>query len=92
MTTSFNSSLSSGPLYTFSTTLFPTWLYTTATVLISLLVLEQSLYRLKKRHLPGDKWTVPLIGKFVDSMYPTMENYQKQWNSGALSAISVFNM
>jgi hypothetical protein len=25
-------------------------------------------------------------------MKPTMEGYMKQWNSGALSAISVFNM
>jgi hypothetical protein len=25
-------------------------------------------------------------------MKPTMEGYMKQWNSGALSALSVFNM
>lgn len=69
-----------------------TWLYTTAAVVITLLVLEQSVYRYKKRHLPGDKWTIPLIGKFADSMKPSMEGYKKQWDSGALSAISVFNM
>ena len=71
---------------------FATWLYTTGAVVIALLVLEQSVYRQKKQHLPGDKWTIPLIGKFADSMKPTMEGYKKQWDSGALSAISVFNM
>ncbi|KAI0771005.1 cytochrome P450 sterol C22-desaturase [Trametes elegans] len=50
------------------------------------------IYRYKKRHLPGDKWTIPIIGKFADSMKPTMEGYMKQWNSGALSALSVFNI
>ncbi|KIM84655.1 hypothetical protein PILCRDRAFT_818244 [Piloderma croceum F 1598] len=69
-----------------------TWLCTTGAVLVSLLVLEQAVYRQKKQHLPGDKWTIPLIGKFADSMKPTMEGYMKQWNSGALSAISVFNI
>ncbi|KAK0198993.1 cytochrome P450 [Armillaria mellea] len=69
-----------------------TWLVTTTVILVSLLILEQSVYRYKKRHLPGDKWTIPIIGKFADSMKPTMEGYMKQWNSGALSAISVFNI
>lgn len=87
------SASSSNPLPTFPS-LLPTgnWFYTTATILVSLLILEQSVYRYKKRHLPGDKWTIPIIGKFADSMKPTMEGYMKQWNSGALSAISVFNM
>ncbi len=88
------------PLINLFPSLFPkfatrdsfTWLYTTAAVLASLLVLEQTVYRYKKRHLPGATWTIPLIGKFADSMKPTMEGYMKQWNSGALSAISVFNM
>ncbi len=69
-----------------------TWTYTTFAIVLVLLALEQSVYRYKKRHLPGDKWTIPIIGKFADSMKPTMEGYMKQWNSGALSALSVFNM
>ena len=69
-----------------------TWLYTTLAVVLALLALEQSVYRYKKRHLPGAKWTIPIIGKFADSVNPTFEGYMKQWNSGALSAISVFNM
>lgn len=79
-------------LVTFSTGPAATWLYTTGAILLGLLILEQSVYRQKKQHLPGDKWTIPLIGKFADSMKPTMEGYKKQWDSGALSAISVFNM
>ncbi|KAG5646051.1 hypothetical protein DXG03_004474 [Asterophora parasitica] len=69
-----------------------TWLYTSAAIVISLLALEQIVYRYKKRHLPGDKWTIPIIGKFADSMSPSMQGYKKQWDSGALSAISVFNI
>ncbi|KAF9269921.1 cytochrome P450 [Marasmius fiardii PR-910] len=68
------------------------WFYTTAAILGSLLILEQAVYRYKKKGLPGDRWTIPLIGKFVDSMHPSLENYMKQWNLGALSALSVFNI
>ena len=70
----------------------PTWFYTTAAIVASLLLLEQIVYKYKKRHLPGASWTIPLVGKFADSMSPSMECYKKQWDSGALSAISVFNM
>ncbi|KAG6891094.1 hypothetical protein C0995_014184 [Termitomyces sp. Mi166 len=94
------SSPSHSPLYNFTTPAFPslgqatsaTWLWTTLVILASLLILEQTVYRYKKRHLPGAAWTIPIIGKFADSMHPTMENYKKQWDSGALSAISVFNI
>ena len=94
------SSTSIPPLYNFPVPSFLsniqehsfTWLYTTLAIIFALLVLEQSVYRYKKGHLPGDKWTIPIIGKFADSMSPSMEGYKKQWDSGALSAISVFNM
>ena len=69
-----------------------TWIYTAAVIVLSLLALEQGVYRYKKSHLPGSKWTIPIIGKFADSLNPTMEGYIRQWNSGALSALSVFNM
>lgn len=68
------------------------WFYTSAAIVLSLLALEQTVYRYKKRHLPGSKWTIPIIGKFKDSLNPTMEGYMAQWKSGALSALSVFNM
>ncbi|KAJ7257385.1 cytochrome P450 [Mycena rebaudengoi] len=69
-----------------------TWLSFTLAILITLLALEQTVYRLKKCHLPGDAWTIPLIGRFADSMRPTMENYRKGWDSGPLSVASVFNI
>jgi C-22 sterol desaturase len=65
---------------------------TILTVIISLLIYEQVNYRAKKAHLPGANWTIPIIGKFADSLHPTLEKYKKQWASGALSAVSVFNM
>lgn len=68
------------------------WLYTTAAIVGGLLALEQAVYRYKKGRLPGAKWTIPVIGKFADSVSPTIENYKKQWDSGPLSAVSVFNM
>ncbi|EIW86362.1 cytochrome P450 sterol C22-desaturase [Coniophora puteana RWD-64-598 SS2] len=68
------------------------WYWTAAAIIGSLLVLEQSVYRYKKKHLPGSSWTIPLIGKFADSVNPTMEGYMAQWAQGALSAISVFNI
>lgn len=69
-----------------------TWLYTTIAIVFSLLALEQAVYRYKKAHLPGAKWTIPVIGKFADSVSPSMEGYKKQWASGVLSAVSVFNI
>ncbi|KAH8120499.1 cytochrome P450 sterol C22-desaturase [Phellopilus nigrolimitatus] len=68
------------------------WVYTTMAILASLLLLEQGVYRYKKSNLPGAKWTIPVIGKFADSLNPSMEGYKKQWASGALSAVSVFNI
>ena len=68
------------------------WLYTSLAIIVTLAILEQTVYRYKKRHLPGSKWTIPIIGKFADSMNPSIEGYQRQWDSGELSAISVFNM
>ncbi|KAG9103856.1 RNA polymerase C-22 sterol desaturase [Ceratobasidium sp. 370] len=67
-------------------------LATALAVIGALLILEQTVYRMKKKHLPGAKWTIPIIGKFADSVNPTLEGYKRQWDSGALSAVSVFNI
>ena len=66
--------------------------FTILSIVATMLVLEQILYRSKKAHLPGPKWTIPVIGKFFDSLNPTLENYMKGWNSGPLSVASVFHM
>ena len=38
------------------------------TVLVSCLILEQVVYRAKKGGLPGSKWTIPIIGKFAETV------------------------
>lgn len=68
-----------------------TWLVTTLCVVASLLILEQYVYRSKKQHLPGPTWTIPVIGKFFDSITPSMEKYKKSWST-PLSVASVFQM
>jgi len=70
----------------------PTLIVTSLAVILSLLVLEQTVYRVKKGSLPGSRWTIPIIGKLADSMNPTLEGYKRQWASGELTALSVFNM
>lgn len=67
-------------------------LVSVAAVILSILALEQAVYRSKKGRLPGSSWTIPIIGKFMDSMNPTMEGYISQWNKGPLSVLSVFHM
>ncbi|WFD30116.1 sterol 22-desaturase [Malassezia sp. CBS 17886] len=66
--------------------------FTVLAVVAALLALEQLVYRRKKSHLPGPKWTIPVIGKFADSLRPSLEKYQEGWNSGDLSVASVFNI
>lgn len=61
-------------------------------VVATLLLAEQYNYQKKKAGLPGPKWTIPVIGKFADSLHPSLEKYQEGWNSGPLSVASVFNM
>ncbi|WFD33730.1 sterol 22-desaturase [Malassezia cuniculi] len=61
-------------------------------VIAALLVLEQVSYRRKKGGLPGPTWTIPVIGKFADSLHPSLEKYMEGWNSGDLSVASVFHI
>ena len=69
-----------------------TVVFTVLAVIATLLLSEQYNYQKKKGGLPGPKWTIPIIGKFADSLRPSLEKYQEGWNSGPLSVASVFNM
>lgn len=69
-----------------------TVVFTILAVVATLLLAEQYNYQKKKAGLPGPKWTIPIIGKFADSLNPSLEKYQEGWNSGPLSVASVFNM
>lgn len=66
--------------------------FTLLAIIATALVTEQFLYRAKKGGLPGPRWTIPIIGKFADSLNPSLEKYQAGWNSGPLSVASVFHM
>lgn len=61
-------------------------------LLATALIYEQVNYQRKKAGLPGPKWTIPVIGKFADSLNPSLEKYMEGWNSGPLSVASVFHM
>lgn len=61
-------------------------------VIASALIYEQLNYQRKKAGLPGPRWTIPIIGKFADSLNPSLEKYMEGWNSGPLSVASVFHM
>ena len=69
-----------------------TVVFTILAIVATFLLTEQYVYQRKKAGLPGPKWTIPVIGKFADSLHPSLEKYQAGWNSGPLSVASVFNM
>lgn len=71
---------------------FSTIAVTVLAIIATGLIYEQVRYRQKKAGLPGPAWTIPVIGKFADSLRPSLENYKKGWNSGPLSVASVFHM
>ncbi|KAL8280890.1 hypothetical protein RQP46_006569 [Phenoliferia psychrophenolica] len=60
-------------------------------LIVTLLLLEQSVWRYRKGKLPGWKWQIPLIGQFADSLHPSMEAYKKTW-APPMMAVSVFNI
>lgn len=67
-------------------------LFAILAVAAALLALEQVTYRKKKGGLPGPAWTIPVIGKFADSLRPSLEKYKEGWDSGPLSVASVFHI
>ncbi|KAI8997267.1 cytochrome P450 [Pilobolus umbonatus] len=58
---------------------------------LSLFAYEQYIYLKKKKCLPGPSLKIPIIGAFMDSLYPTFEGYMSKWKSGDLSCVSVFD-
>ncbi|KAI8334274.1 cytochrome P450 [Chlamydoabsidia padenii] len=58
---------------------------------VGLFAYEQYVYLNKKKSLPGPKLKIPVIGAFMDSLYPTFEGYMNKWKSGELSCVGVFD-
>lgn len=59
--------------------------------IVGLFAYEQYVYLRKKKSLPGPSFKIPIIGAFLDSLYPTFEGYMSKWKSGELSCVSVFD-
>jgi C-22 sterol desaturase len=59
--------------------------------IVGLFAYEQYVYLKKKKSLPGPSFKIPIIGAFMDSLYPTFEGYMGKWKSGELSCVSVFD-
>lgn len=64
---------------------------TAVVVIVSLLLLEQSLWRLRRGKIPGHTWQIPVIGQFAESLHPSMDAYKRSWAT-PLAAVSVFNI
>ncbi|KAI5475960.1 C-22 sterol desaturase [Pseudohyphozyma bogoriensis] len=60
-------------------------------LIVSLLILEQSVWRARRGKLAGHSWQIPIIGQFAESLHPSMEAYKRSW-ANPLSAVSVFNI
>lgn len=60
-------------------------------VLLGIVFLDQIVYQIKKKNLPGPVFKIPIIGSFLDSKNPTFQSYLSKWESGALSCVSVFH-
>ncbi|ORY90828.1 cytochrome P450 [Leucosporidium creatinivorum] len=60
-------------------------------LLVTLLLAEQYYWRWRKGSLPGNKWQIPIIGQFAESLHPSMEAYMRSW-AKPLATVSVFNI
>lgn len=48
-------------------------------------------YLRKKGSLVGPKFKIPLVGPFLQALYPDFEAYLAQWASGPLSCVGIFH-
>lgn len=48
-------------------------------------------YLKKKGSLVGPRFKIPLVGPFLQALYPNFEAYLLQWASGPLSCVGIFH-
>ncbi len=48
-------------------------------------------YIWNKGPIAGDRFKIPFIGPFLESVYPDFDRYYRKWMSGPLSCVSVFH-
>ena len=53
--------------------------------------MRADLYISRKGSIAGPKFKIPLIGPFLQAIYPKFDAYLAQWASGPLSCVSVFH-
>lgn len=49
------------------------------------------MYIKRKGSIAGPPFKIPLMGPFIQALYPKFEAYLEQWASGPLSCVSVFH-
>lgn len=49
------------------------------------------MYIWNKGSIVGPAWKMPLVGPFLSSVYPKMDEYKAKFASGELSCVSVFH-
>ncbi|KAL2826145.1 cytochrome P450 [Aspergillus cavernicola] len=66
------------------------WQYIVAFVL-GVVLYDQVIYIKRKGCIAGPTFKIPLMGPFIQALYPRFESYLEQWASGPLSCVSVFH-
>ncbi|KAH0499718.1 hypothetical protein TgHK011_006893 [Trichoderma gracile] len=61
------------------------------TALLVLVAYDQYLYISRKGSIAGPTFKIPLMGPFLQAIYPKFDAYLAQWASGPLSCVSVFH-
>ncbi|KAF4974218.1 hypothetical protein FZEAL_8856 [Fusarium zealandicum] len=61
------------------------------TVLAILIAYDQYAYLRDKGSIAGPRFKIPLMGPFIQALYPRFDAYLAQWASGPLSCVSVFH-
>ncbi|RFU79399.1 cytochrome p450 [Trichoderma arundinaceum] len=61
------------------------------TAFLMLIAYDQLLYIKQKGSIVGPMFKIPLMGPFLQAIYPKFDAYLAQWASGPLSCVSVFH-
>ncbi|KAL4881674.1 cytochrome P450 61 [Aspergillus karnatakaensis] len=67
-----------------------TWQYA-VTFLLGVVAYDQVMYIWRKGSIAGPSFKIPLMGPFIQALYPKFPAYLKQWASGPLSCLSIFH-
>ncbi|KAI1869779.1 uncharacterized protein JN550_005760 [Neoarthrinium moseri] len=60
-------------------------------ILLIIITYDQLRYIQQKGSIAGPKFKIPIMGPFIQALYPKFDAYLEQWASGPLSCVSVFH-